>query len=260
MEIVICKDAQEVGRAAADRLVSCIAGLSTPVIGLATGSSPLSLYGELARRVDEGSITFSRSLAFALDEYVGIPVEHPESYASVIARSVVGPLGMDPARVHVPDGLAPDLQAAADDYDEAIELAGGVDVQILGIGSNGHLGFNEPFSSFSSRTHVGTLTAQTRADNARFFASVDEVPTRCVTQGLGTIMDCRAAILVATGEQKAAAVAAMVEGPVAARLPASILQFHPQAYIVIDEAAASGLTHAGHFRDLRQGAAPVPAR
>lgn len=260
MEIVICKDALEVGTVAADKLISCIEGLATPVIGLATGSSPLSLYRELARRVDEGTISFSHSLAFALDEYVGIALEHPESYASVIAHNVVGPLRMDPVRVRVPDGLAPDLQAAADEYDEAIELAGGVDVQILGIGSNGHLGFNEPFSSFSSRTRVATLTSQTRSDNARFFDSVDEVPTHCVTQGLGTIMDSRAAILVASGEKKAEAIAAMVEGPVAARLPASILQFHPHAVIVIDEAAASRLAHADFFRYLQSTAAPAPTR
>lgn len=259
MEIVICEDASEVGKVAADTLISCIAGLQTPVIGLATGSSPLSLYRELADRVDQGVISFSHSLAFALDEYVGIPLEHPQSYASVIAREVVGPLKLDPARVRVPDGHADDLDAAADDYDDAIALAGGVDVQILGIGSNGHLGFNEPFSSFSSRTRVASLTAQTRTDNARFFDSVDEVPTRCVTQGLGTIMDSRAAVLVASGEKKADAVAAMIEGPVAARVPASILQFHPHAVIVIDEAAASGLVHREFFRQL-QSAAPQPLR
>lgn len=250
MEVLICGDADRVGELAADRVAEYLEGLATPVIGLATGSSPLRLYAELARRVEAGSLDVSHGLGFALDEYVGIDPSHPESYRSVITRTVVEPLRMDPARVRVPDGTAPDLQGAADDYDAAIEAVGGVDVQILGIGSNGHLGFNEPFSSFSSRTRVKTLTPQTRADNARFFDSLDDVPTHCVTQGLGTIMDSHAAVLVATGENKADAVAAMIEGPVAAVCPGSILQFHPKAVIVIDEAAASKLAHADYFRAI----------
>ncbi|AQP51332.1 glucosamine-6-phosphate deaminase [Tessaracoccus flavescens] len=252
MEIVICKDPQDVGKVAADRVISYLEGLPTPVIGLATGSSPLALYEELARRVEAGTFDFSHGLGFALDEYVGIPRSHAESYHSVITRTVVEPLRMDPARVRVPDGLASDLQAAADEYDEAIELAGGVDVQILGIGSNGHIGFNEPFSSFSSRTRVKTLTPETREDNARFFDSIEQVPTHCVTQGLGTIMDSRVAVLVASGERKAEAVAAMVEGPVAARFPASILQFHPRAIVIVDEAAASKLEHIDYFRHVQE--------
>ncbi len=250
MDVVICRDAETAGKVAADRVAEYIEGLPTPVLGLATGSSPLRLYAELARRVDSGALDVSHGLGFALDEYAGLDPAHPESYRSVITRTVVGPLRMDPARVHVPDGTAEDLQVAADDYDAAIRAAGGVDVQILGIGSNGHLGFNEPFSSFASRTRVKTLTPQTRSDNARFFDSPEQVPTHCVTQGLGTIMDSRAAVLVATGEHKAAAVAAMIEGPVAAVCPGSVLQFHPKAVIVIDEAAASGLAYADYFRGI----------
>ncbi len=252
MEIVICKDAQEVGKVAADRLTSYIEGLPTPVIGLATGSSPLALYSELASRVAAGGLDLSHALGFALDEYVGIELSHPESYHNVINSKVVEPLRMTPSRVRVPNGLAEDLQAAADEYDEAIELAGGVDVQILGIGSNGHIGFNEPFSSFSSRTRVKTLTPQTREDNARFFDSIEQVPTHCVTQGLGTIMDSRVALMVAAGEGKAEAVAALVEGPVATRFPASILQFHPRAIVIIDEAAASKLENIEYFRHIQE--------
>ena len=252
MEIVICKDAQEVGKVAADRLISHLEGLPTPVIGFATGGSPKALYGELAKRAEDGSFDFSHALGFALDEYVGIPLEHPESYYSVIRDNVVIPMKMDPARVRVPDGLADDLQAAADEYDDAIDLAGGVDVQILGIGSNGHIGFNEPFSSFSSRTRVKTLTPQTRVDNARFFDSIDEVPTHCVTQGLGTIMDASVALMVASGEGKAQIIADMVEGPVSASCPASVLQFHPRAIVIIDEAAAAQLKNADYFRHLQE--------
>lgn len=251
MEVVICRDAEEVGRVAADRMVSYLAGQPTPVVGLATGGSPLALYKELAARIDDGLLDLSHGLGFALDEYVGVPVEHPESYASVIRRTVIDPLRMDPIRVRVPDGNAEDLQAAAAAYDDAIEDAGGIDVQVLGVGSNGHIGFNEPFSSFSSRTRVKTLTQQTREDNARFFDSIDEVPSHCVTQGLGTIMDSRVALMVASGEGKAEAIAAMVEGPVTATWPASILQFHPKAVVIIDEAAASQLKHADYFRQVQ---------
>ncbi|GAA4889744.1 glucosamine-6-phosphate deaminase [Tessaracoccus lubricantis] len=248
MEVIIVGNADQVGQVAADKVIENLEGVATPVLGLATGSSPLSLYAELSRRAKEGIVDFSHGLGFALDEYVGIDPAHPESYRNVIHRTVVEPLGMDPDRVRVPNGFAEDLQAAADEYDDAIEAAGGVDVQILGIGSNGHIGFNEPFSSFSSRTRVEILTTQTREDNARFFNSIDEVPTHCMTQGLGTIMDSRVAVLVATGEHKADAVAAMVEGPVANVMPASILQFHPNCIVIVDEAAASKLQYAEQFK------------
>ncbi len=248
MEVVICSDEAQVGRVAADRMAAWLEGLVTPVIGLATGSSPLALYEELARRSDAGQMDFTHAMGFALDEYVGIDPEHPLSYKQTIARTVQVPLRMSPARVRVPDGSAQDLHAAATAYDQAIQAAGGVDVQVLGIGSNGHIGFNEPTSAFNSRTRVKTLTEQTRQDNARFFAEGEEVPTHCVTQGLGTIMDARHIVMVATGAHKADAVAAMIEGPVAAICPASILQFHPSTLVVIDEAAAGKLRLADYFR------------
>ena len=253
MEIVICPTAEDAGEVAAARVAQVATQKGGPaVLGVATGSSPLALYRSLAARVQRGDLDLSAASAFALDEYVGLPASDPQSYASIIHETVTVPLGLDPARVHVPAGNAADLRQACDDYEAAIKAGGGVDVQILGIGSNGHIGFNEPFSSFSSRTRVATLTAQTREDNARFFSTIDEVPRRCVTQGLGTIMDSHAAVLVATGENKADAVAAMVEGPVAASCPGSILQFHPNVTIVVDEAAASKLANADYFRYLQQ--------
>ncbi|MCC2592009.1 glucosamine-6-phosphate deaminase [Tessaracoccus sp. OS52] len=255
MEVVICSDDAEVGAVAADRVISALEGNQTPVLGVATGSSPIRLYEELARRAQAGEVDFSHGLAFALDEYVGIPPEHELSYKETIRRTVQVPLGMDPARVRVPNGFAVDLAAAAREYDDAIAGAGGVDVQILGIGTNGHIGFNEPTSSFSSRTRVKTLTRQTREDNARFFAEGETVPTHCVTQGLGTIMEARTIVMVASGAHKADAVAAMVEGPVAAVCPASILQFHPKVLVVVDEAAGARLRYAEYFR----GAAAVPS-
>jgi glucosamine-6-phosphate deaminase len=157
-------------------------------------------------------------------------------------------MGLDPARVHVPDGFAEDLAAACVAYEEAITAAGGVDIQFLGLGTNGHIGFNEPTSSLTSRTRIKTLAERTRHDNARFFTSIDEVPRHCLTQGLGTIMDARTVIMVATGSGKAHAVAQVVEGPITAMFPGSVLQLHQHAIVVIDEEAAAELTLADYFK------------
>lgn len=249
MEIVICPNAAAVARIAASKVARVAREVGPAIVlGVATGSSPLALYVELAAMVRIGVLELSEASAFALDEYVGLPAGHPESYAEVIRRTVTEPLGLDPARVHTPDGFAADIERAAADYELAIAEAGGVDLQILGIGSNGHIGFNEPTSSLASRTRIKTLTPGTREDNARFFASPDDVPTHCLTQGLGTIMDAARVVLVAQGEAKADAVAAMVEGPIAAIVPGSILQAHPAATIVVDEAAASRLRLTDYYR------------
>ena len=214
------------------------------VLGVATGSSPLPVYRGLTQRWRPaiGGLT-----AFALDEYVGLDYTHPQSYHSVIHREVVQPLRLDPGRVHVPDGNATDLQAAAEAYEELIAQAGGVDLQILGIGATGHIGFNEPTSSMGSRTRVKTLTPRTRDDNARFFDSIDQVPKLCMTQGLGTISDAREILLVAQGRSKAQAVAAAVEGPVTSMCPASVLQLHPRVTVVLDRDAASDLRHVDYY-------------
>jgi glucosamine-6-phosphate deaminase len=248
VEIIILPTAAEVGRVAAAKIASAVAKKPAAVIGLATGSSPLSIYADLARRVQAGEISFAQARGFALDEYVGIPLGHPESYASVIRRGVVEPLGFDPARVRVPDGRAHDLEFASKEYDAAIRAAGGIDIQILGIGANGHIGFNEPTSSFASRTRIKTLAPRTRADNARFFDSPDEVPTHCLTQGLGTILEARELLLVAQGEAKAAAIAAAVEGPLSSFVPASALQLHEHATIVLDEEAAARLALTEYYK------------
>ena len=248
MEVIIVPTAQDVGELAAARIADLVARKPDAVLGLATGSSPEGVYAELHRRVRAGSLSFSGVRGFALDEYVGLPLEHPESYASVIARDVVEPLGFDPSNVRVPDGRADDLDRAARDYDEAIAAAGGIDLQILGIGANGHIGFNEPTSSFASRTRIKTLAPQTRLDNARFFDHPDQVPTHCLTQGLGTILEAREVVLVAQGAGKAAAIAAAVEGPLTALVPGSALQLHRRATVIVDEDAASNLTLADYYR------------
>lgn len=248
MEIIILPGPAEVGRVAAAKIAAVVTRKPDAVIGLATGSSPQGIYRELRRRVEGGGLSFAQARGFALDEYVGIPAEHPESYASVIAKEVVAPLGFDASRVRVPDGRAADLELAAREYDASISAAGGIDVQILGIGANGHIGFNEPTSSFRSRTRIKTLAPRTRADNARFFADAEDVPTHCMTQGLGTILEARSLVLVAQGEHKAAAIAAAVEGPLTSFVPGSALQLHEHAFVIVDEAAASGLQLADYYR------------
>ncbi|MGO3648389.1 glucosamine-6-phosphate deaminase, partial [Agrococcus casei] len=193
----------------------------------------------LATLIRSESIAVDGVRAFALDEYVGLPAGHPEGYASVVAREVVQPLGLNPQLVRVPNGEANEGEASCADYEAAIREAGGVDLQLLGIGSTGHIGFNEPGSAFDSRTRVTELAESTRRDNARFFDSIDDVPTHAATQGIGTILEARQLVLLAFGESKAQAVARAVEGPVTEDVPASALQLHPHATIVIDEAAAS---------------------
>jgi glucosamine-6-phosphate deaminase len=250
MEVIITTDAQRVGEVAAAKAARIAAAIGPRIVlGVATGSSPVQTFAELARLVERGELDLSEASAFALDEYVGIAEGHPQSYHEIIRQTVTEPMGLDPSRVHVPDGFADDLPAACQRYEDAIAAAGGVDIQFLGVGSNGHIGFNEPTSSLSSRTRIKTLAARTREDNARFFDSIEDVPRHCLTQGLGTIMDARNVILVATGIGKAHAIAQVVEGPVTAMFPGSVLQFHPHATIVVDAAAASELALADYYKE-----------
>lgn len=243
----------EGGELIADHIAAQVAQTPAYTLGVATGSTPLPVYAALREHAAAGT-DFSRMSAFALDEYVGIAVDHPESYHSVIDREVTVPLGLDPARVHVPDGSLDGIQTAGERYERALTEHGGVDLQLLGIGSTGHLGFNEPGSSFASLTRVKTLTEQTRHDNTRFFDSLDEVPLHCVTQGLGTISRARHLVLLAFGEGKADALAAAVEGPLTASMPGSAIQLHPHVTVVVDEAAASKLTHADYYRWVQANA------
>jgi glucosamine-6-phosphate deaminase len=242
-QIIIVSDAAAAGELVADEILGQVAAKPDLVLGLATGSSPLATYSALAARHAD----LSRVRGFALDEYVGLPPGHPESYHAVITREVVVPLGLDPALVHVP-GSGP-IETAGADYERAITEAGGVDIQILGIGSDGHIGFNEPGSSFASLTRVKHLTERTRRDNARFFRSIEEVPTHCITQGLGTIHRAAHLILLAFGANKARAIAAAVEGPVTASLPASAIQLHRHVTVLVDDAAAAELANANYYRD-----------
>jgi len=245
-EVVIVADAAAGGELVADQIARLVRANPDTVLGLATGSTPLAVYEALPSRLV--GVDVSRVRGFALDEYVGLDPAHEESYRSVITREVVEPLGLEPARVHVPDGSLEGIEHAGEKYERALADAGGIDLQLLGIGTDGHIGFNEPGSSFASLTRVKTLTRRTREDNARFFDSIDDVPRHCITQGLGTILRARHLVLLAFGKGKAEAVAGAVEGPVTASLPGSAIQLHPHATVVLDEAAASDLRFAEYYR------------
>ncbi|MFJ5682908.1 glucosamine-6-phosphate deaminase [Streptomyces sp. NPDC093099] len=248
MEVVIVPNAAAGGELIADSIAGLLRRKPGALLGVATGSTPLPVYQALTAKVRAGEVDASRARIAQLDEYVGLPAGHPESYRSVVLRQVVAPLGLSESSFLGPDGAAEDVQAACEAYDRALGEAGGVDLQLLGIGTDGHIGFNEPCSSLASRTRIKTLTRQTREDNARFFDSPEEVPHHVITQGIGTILEARHLVLLATGEGKAEAVAQAVEGPVAALVPASALQLHPHATVVVDEAAASRLKLADYFR------------
>lgn len=246
-EVIIVRDAREAGEFVADAVIDLVRARPSAVLGLATGSSPLPVYDAIGRRA--GEVDLSRVHGFALDEYVGLPEGHEQSYRATITREVVVPLGLTPANVHVPCGRVEGIRTAGEEYDTAIAAAGGIDLQLLGIGTDGHIGFNEPGSSFASPTRVKTLTRQTRRDNSRFFGHADEVPRRSITQGIGTILRARHLVLLAFGESKAQAVASAVEGPLTSSVPASAIQLHPRATVVIDEAASRLLANADYYRD-----------
>ncbi len=250
MEVLILPEPDDCAIAVADLFTEAIEA-GARVLGLATGSSPLQVYAELIRRHRDDGLSFAHLSAFLLDEYVGLDRSHPASYDRFIREHFTDHIDLPAERVLGPDGGARDPRAEATRYDELIASEGPVDIQLLGIGTNGHIGFNEPSSSLASPVRVKTLTDQTRQDNARFFASLEEVPRHVITQGLGTIGTARQAVLIATGEHKAAAVAAAVEGPLSAMCPASVLQLHPRAVIVVDEAAASRLQLQDYYRQVR---------
>lgn len=254
MEIIIKQDSLDASATAARVVARLVREKPDAVLGLATGSTPLVLYRELVRMYEEENLDFSRVTTFNLDEYVGLEKEHPHSYHTFMWENLFSRINIDPRNVHLPDGMAEEVPASCENYEWKIRQAGGIDLQVLGIGSDGHIGFNEPTSSFASRTRIKTLTRQTVADNARFFGGDEtKVPRHCITMGIGTIMEARMILMLAFGEAKADAVAASIEGPVAAVMPASFLQHHPAAKIFVDEAAAKGLRLADYYRWVYEG-------
>ncbi|WP_257347912.1 glucosamine-6-phosphate deaminase [Pseudalkalibacillus decolorationis] len=207
------------------------------VLGAATGDTPKGTYEQLVNRVKREGLNLSNINTVNLDEYVGLNAIHPQSYWNYMQENLYTPLNLSKDQAFIPDGTAVDLEDECDKYEQRIERIGGIDLQILGIGRNGHIGFNEPFTSFSSRTHIVTLTESTRKANARFFSNIKEVPTRAITMGISTIMKSKSIVLLASGEGKAAAVDKLLSGKVDPAWPATILNEHPNVTLIVDNAA-----------------------
>ena len=244
MEIIIQPTPAAATEIAARVIARLLKEKPDAVLGLATGSTPLLLY----RALVDMQLDWQRVRTFNLDEYLGLAPDHPQSYHHFMWDNLFRHINIRPENVHIPDGLARDVPGFCADYEARIRAVGGIDLQVLGIGSDGHIGFNEPSSSLASRTRIKTLTPRTRQDNARFFASAEEVPSHVITMGIGTIMEARTNLLLAFGENKAQAIAGAAEGPLTAMNPASILQMHPDARLCLDEAAAGALQRADYYR------------
>lgn len=244
MEIIIRETPESASVVGARIIAKLLREKPDAILGLATGSTPLPLYRALIGM----DLDWSRATTFNLDEYIGLPREHPQTYHSFMWENLFRHTNIRTESVHIPDGNATDIARHCAEYEERIRAAGGIDIQVLGIGTDGHIGFNEPTSSLASRTRIKTLTRQTRTDNARFFGSEDEVPKHVITMGIGTIMEARMNLLLAFGENKARAIAEAVEGPVTSFNPASVLQMHPVVKVCLDEAAATDLKRADYYR------------
>jgi len=250
MEIVIVKDRAELAQYAAGVFRRQLTAKPASVLGLATGSTPEDTYALLVKAHKEEGLDFSGVTTFNLDEYLGLPREHDQSYFYFMHDRLFNHVNVKPENVNLPDGMAADPDEACAEYEAKIKAAGGIDLQLLGVGGDGHIAFNEPGSSLASRTRVKTLTEQTIKDNARLFFNGNEadVPRFAITMGVGSILDARQLLLLATGERKADVVKALIEGPVTSSVTASALQLHPKATVVLDEAAASKLEHGEYYR------------
>lgn len=249
MEIIIQPTPEAASVIAARLIARTVREKPAAVLGLATGSTPLATYRELIRLHREDGLDFSQVTTFNLDEYVGLPPSHAQSYHAFMQENLFRHLNVRPDQTHIPNGMAPDVPKECARYEAAIRAAGGIDLQLLGIGSDGHIGFNEPTSSLASRTRIKTLTERTRQDNARFFdGNMAQVPMHCITMGVGTIMESKTVVLLAFGANKADALADACEGPITAMNPASILQMHPVAKVAMDEAASTKLRKRDYYR------------
>ena len=250
MRVVILQDKEQVANFGADFLVDFVNQKSNAVLGLATGSSPVALYENLIDTHRDGEVSFADTITFNLDEYLGLSGTHEQSYRHFMQSNLFDQIDIKRENTHVPLGDCDDPLAECCRYEAAIKQAGGIDVQLLGIGRNGHIGFNEPSSSLASRTRIKTLTADTVSDNARFFEPGEYQPTLSITMGIGTILDSKSVLLIATGKQKADAIAATIEGPISANCPASALQMHPNVTVVLDCEAASKLKNRSFYQQV----------
>ena len=241
MLVLIKENAQQMSHEAAKQVAAQIKLKPDSVIGFATGSTPLLMYKELIRMHKEEGLDFSKVISFNLDEYVGLQPSHPESYHYFMWENLFKHININKSNVHIPMGMADYIEVFCKWYEDKIKSYGGIDLQILGIGGNGHIAFNEPGSSLGSRTRIKTLGMKTRLDNSRFFTNLDEVPKYAITMGVGTIMEAEKLLLLANGKNKADAIKATIEGPIMAKYPATIVQLHRYATIIIDTEAASKL-------------------
>ena len=242
MEVIVKKTYDDVSKLAGKLIADEVRQNPRCVLGLATGSTPVGTYKELIRLHKKEKLDFSQVVTFNLDEYVGLKPTHNQSYRYFMNQNLFNHINIRKENTFVPDGLAKDIDAMCAWYEDMIELHGGIDIQLLGIGGNGHIAFNEPGSSIASRTRVKTLTSKTIKDNARFFRKLADVPKYAITMGIGTVLEARQLILLANKENKAEAVAAAIEGPLSASCPASAIQLHPRTTVIVDKPAAGKLT------------------
>lgn len=238
MKLIIAKNYEELSKIAAEEFSNVIIEKPTAVLGLATGGSPVGMYKELIRKCSNKELDFSKCTSVNLDEYIGLNPEHEQSYRNFMNTNLFNHINIDKAKTFVPNGLAENLEEECKNYDRKIEELGGIDVQLLGIGNNGHIAFNEPGEELSAGTHIISLTESTIEANARFFDSIDEVPRKALTMGLGGIMKAKKIILIASGEGKAEAIKGIFSGKITTDNPATMLQMHRDVVVIIDEAAA----------------------
>ena len=257
MKVLIFPDAKDAIAAAARLVLDQVRLKPDAVLGLATGGTMEAVYDRVADGAREGAVSFAGVSSFNLDEYLGLPPEHPASYHTYMRQRLFSRIGIDLTRTHLPKGDCEDAEVECERYEAAIAASGGIDLQLLGIGRNGHIGFNEPTSSLSSRTRVKTLTAETREANAQFFERPEDMPHYALTMGIGTILDARHCILLAIGASKAEPVAKAIEGPLAATCPASALQLHRHATMLLDREAAARLELVDYYQRVHPDGAPA---
>ncbi len=258
MEIMVKSTYEEMSRAAAGQVATILNTKPNAVLGMATGSTPLGLYQELVRMHKQESLDFSQVTTFNLDEYVGLPVDHTQSYHHFMHENFFKHVNIPPQNIYIPSGTTSNYVAFCGWYEDRIQQCGGIDLQILGIGSDGHIAFNEPGSSLSSRTRLKTLAKQTIEDNARFFDRAEDVPVYAITMGVGTILDAKEIFLLANGAKKATAIAKAIEGSVTSMITASAVQMHPSVKVFLDEDAAAELSMRDYYDWLEENRPGAP--
>lgn len=247
MEVVICQDYDSMSKRAAQVVADVVREKPDAVLGFATGSTPVGLYKELIRMHRAEGLDFSRVTTFNLDEYAGLSGDHPQSYRYFMNENLFNHINVPPKNTHVPSGTSANHKAFCAEYEKRIRDCGGIDIQVLGIGSDGHVAFNEPGSSLGSRTRRVTLTEQTLKDNARFFEKKEDVPIHAISMGVGTILEARRLLMVVNGKNKVPALAAAIEGPITSMITASALQLHPDAVVFVTEDAVGGLKMRAYY-------------